>query len=152
MSEPVEPITDEKLAELRERAHLYAWGADLVALLARLDAERDARIAAEADRGHLSFTLIEVEDLVDGLRADLAHAEAERAAALARAVPEGQRLERVADWMDDICRCTIHRSHWGNPTAPAGLTLNCSADTCPCLEARYRLVPQPVPVAPEERT
>jgi hypothetical protein len=75
-----EPISDEKLAELRHRRPAAGKGADYVdALLARLD-------AAEARAHRLDNELTRQAEILSSVKV-------ERDAALARAVPDGWKVK-----------------------------------------------------------
>lgn len=93
MTEPVEPISDEGLAKLQASMERYPHSPEaraLAPILARLDAERDARIAAEAKAERLGKDK-------HRLAVDRINVERERDAALARAVfdTEGDLLAQL---------------------------------------------------------
>ena len=99
----VEPMTDTELDGLRskifadnrkERSRLRLFGQNVIRILARLDAERTRADAAEAERDQHATAYIELHgqhvakmiELADA-RSALKRAEAERDAAVARAMP-----------------------------------------------------------------
>jgi len=143
-----EPISDEELARLREavernvglppEARPCLSDEMVLSLLARLDAERDARIAAEAaEESALDLCDLYLKQLD---------------AALARAVPEG-----VVTWEGERWRLEWagHVEVGGSELAEVGqlTTMNDRGVTANAYWQRvYRLVPQPVPAAPEEET
>lgn len=105
----VEPMTDAELDGLRskifaynrkERSRLRLFGQNVIRILARLDAERTRADAAEAERDQHATAYIELHgqhvakmiELADA-RSALKRAEAERDAAVARAMPEWQPIE-----------------------------------------------------------
>jgi len=118
-----EQIRDSLIAEIR-------W------LRSDLDAERDARIAAEAESLAAETALRVAAKGIDGLRVNLLNAETERDDALARAVPEGVVM---LDGQRYVVECVL----W-SMTGPD--------EPHPDHFHRFVPDPQPVPVAPEERT